>query len=420
MTTSTSTPTERRMFSYHEAFAKGQPYDHYRWFREHDPVHFGEETWPQGKPAVFLFRFADVMSVLRNPNVGVETRKLALEVDPDRFADFQPSPLHTVMNNFMLFRDPPDHTRLRRVANMAFTPKNVARLRPDIERIASSLIAELRESDGPVDLIENFTYPLPVMVIGKILGVPEVDLPKFREWASMLASAIDLQLDEAEEGLAEARSRSAVELYSYLADIIAIRRKEPQDDLISAMIHAESEEGRMTEEELVATAILLLFAGHETTTNLIGNGTLALLQHQDQWKKLIDDRSLAAKTTEELLRFESPVQLTTRGSFADIPVGDKVIPRGTEIHFLLGSANRDELVFPDPDKVDITRDVGRTMAFGIGIHFCLGSALARLEGEIAFETLAREAPDLQLATDNPTWRQGVVLHGLTDLPVAFG
>ena len=328
------------------------------------------------------------------------------------------SPLNAVMSNFMLFRDPPDHTRLRRVANMAFTPKNVAKLRPEIERIAASLLADLRARDQPIDLIKEFTYPLPVMVIGKILGVPEVDLPKFREWASMLASAIDFDFEEV-EGLAEYRAKSAVELYTYLANIVAIRRKDPQDDLISEMIHAETEEGRMTEEELVATAVLLLFAGHETTTNLIGNGMLALLQHPDQWNRLVDDPSLAVSATEELLRFESPVQLTTQSTFADIEVGGVTIERGTEIYFLLGSANRDELVFDNPDVVDITRDVRRTMAFGIGIHFCLGSALARLEGEVAFTALARDAKDLQLAVEHPEWRPGAVLHGLKDLPVTF-
>ena len=418
MTIPPAPSTDRRLFSIRDAFIDGQPYDDYRWFRDNDPIHFGEENWPQGKPTVSLFRFADVMSVLRNPNVGVETRKLAEEVRPADQPEYQPSPLDTVMRNFMLFRDPPNHTRLRRVANMAFTPKNVAKLKPDIERIASSLIADMRSADQPIDLIQDYTYPLPVMVIGKILGVPEVDLPKFREWAAMLASAIDFQFEEV-EGLAESRAKSALELYGYLANIVAIRRRDPQDDLISAMIHAETEEGRMSEEELVATAILLLFAGHETTTNLIGNGTLALLQHPDQWKKLTSDHSLAAKATEELLRFESPVQTTTRSAFADIEVGEVTIPRGTLIYFYLGSANRDEAAFPNPDVVDITRDVARTMAFGIGIHFCLGSALARLEGEVAFETLAREVPDLQLAVDQPDWRSGVVLHGLKELPVRF-
>ncbi|MEJ7839895.1 MAG: cytochrome P450, partial [Thermomicrobiales bacterium] len=219
------------------------------------------------------------------------------------------------------------------------------------------------------------------MVIGKILGVPEVDLPKFREWAGVLAAAIDFQFEEV-EGLAESQARSAVELYTYLAHIVAVRRKDPQDDLISTMIHAETEEGRMSEDELVATAILLLFAGHETTTNLIGNGVMALLRQPDQWKRLVDDPGLAASATEELLRFESPVQLTTRSTFADVVVDGVTIERGTEVYFLLGSANRDEAVFTEPDRVDITRDVRRTMAFGIGIHFCLGSALARLEGEI--------------------------------------
>jgi cytochrome P450 len=411
---------ERRAWDIREAFDKGQPYAHYTWFRDNDPVHVGTEpAWPLGHPYVSLFRFDDVMNLLRNPEVGVEGRRLAAEARPAGDPAPQPNMLGQVFDRFMLFRDPPDHTRLRSVANMAFTPRNVAGLKPDIERIATTLLTEARARGGVIDLIEAFTYPLPVYVIGKILGVPEVDLPRFREWAGVLAAAIDFNLDE-QENVDETQGRAAMELYAYLSEIVESRRAHPQDDLISKMIHAESEEGRMDRDELVATAILLLFAGHETTTNLIGNGTLSLLQHPDQWDLLKAQPELAGNAAEELLRYESPVQLTTRTAYADLEIGGTAIPRGTNLDLYLGSANRDPAAFPDPDRLDITRQVGRTMAFGMGIHFCLGSALARMEGAIAFETLARLAPDLRLATNTPKWRRSVVLHGLQELPVTFG
>jgi cytochrome P450 len=343
---------------------------------------------------------------------------LAAEVrDPNEPAP-EATPYGAVARKFMLFNDPPDHTRLRRVANMAFTPRQVAKLRPDIERIAQNLVSAMRASDRPVDLIRDFSYPLPVLVIGKILGVPEVDLPKFRHWASVLAASIDFEFEELAE-LQEQSNQSAMELYEYLSALMQERKAEPKDDLVSQLVQAETDDGRMSHDELVATAILLLFAGHETTTNLIGNGTLAMLQHPEQWQLLVDDPALATSAVEELLRYESPVQLTTRVAFADIEVGGVTIPRGTQNLILLGSANRDPAVFDDPDRLDIRRDVKRTMAFGMGIHFCLGSPLARMEGEIAFDTLVRTVPTLRLLSETPNWRPGAVLHGLRELPVAL-
>jgi cytochrome P450 len=411
-------PSERRLFSVQQAFANGNPYADYAWFREHDPVHFGEPDWPQGLPAVSLFRFDDVNAILKNPNVGVEGWRLAAEVrDPDEPAP-EATPYGAVARKFMLFNDPPDHTRLRRVANMAFTPRQVAKLRPDIERIAQDLVSAMLASDQPIDLIRDFSYPLPVLVIGKILGVPEVDLPKFRHWASVLAASIDFEFEELAE-LQEQSNQSALELYEYLSALMQERKAEPKDDLVSQLVQAETDDGRMGHDELVATAILLLFAGHETTTNLIGNGTLAMLHHPEQWELLVNDPSLATPAVEELLRYESPVQLTTRVAFADIEVGGVTIPRGTQNLILLGSANRDPAVFDDPDRLDIRRDVKRTMAFGMGIHFCLGSPLARMEGEIAFDTLVRTVPTLRLLSETPNWRPGAVLHGLRELPVAL-
>jgi cytochrome P450 len=377
-------------------------YDYYARFRETAPTARGQDGWAGGDPALALLRHADVHTWLRDPRLGKEWRRLAPSdelvhaPEPKSFGD--------VASNFMLFRDPPDHTRLRSTANMAFTPRHVSSMREPITNLASRLVAGLREREAPVDLIASFAYPLPVLVIAGILGVPEEDFPRFRDWAAVIAAAIDLPVTGLAEFVQRADQTSS-DLVDYLGWIVAQRRADPRDDLISSLIAAETAEGKIDEHELISTLILLLVAGHETTVNLIGNGTLALLRNPDQWRALVDDPLLARNATEELLRYDSPVQMTTRLAFEDMEVSGVPIRRGTEVFFVLGSANRDPRAFDVPDTLDM------------GIHFCLGAPLARLEGEIAFQTLAREAPGLRLATDTPHWRAGLILRGLHDLPV---
>jgi len=389
-------------------------YAYYARFRHAGRVARGDPSWAGGDEILALLRFEDVQAGLRNPRLGKEWQRLlppgempALP-EPDSFGD--------IAHHFMLFRDPPDHTRLRSTANMAFTPRHVNKMRAPIEQLAASLISDLKTHDGPVDFIASVAYPLPVLVIAGILGVPEDDFPRFRDWAAVIAAAIDLPVT----GLAEFVQRAdqtTSDLADYLRWIVKERRQEPQDDLISAMIAADVTEGKIDEKELISTLILLLVAGHETTVNLIGNGTLALLRHPDQWRELVDDRSLARNATEELLRYDSPVQMTTRLAMEDMELAGTSIRRGTEVFLVLGSANRDPLAFEEPDRLDIRRDVGRIMSFGMGIHFCLGSQLARLEGEIAFQMLARDVPNLELAVEEPEWRAGLILRGLASLPV---
>jgi cytochrome P450 len=325
-----------------------------------------------------------------------------------------------VANRFMLFLDPPDHTRLRGLANRAFTPRVVADRRAEIEEIATLLVAAFREEQGGEgDLIAALAFPMPVLVIARVLGIPQEDLLRLRDWAAVLGAAIDLPM----EGLATLQSRiddASYDMSEYLRAVVASRREDPQDDLISRLIAARDEEGKLTDDELIATCILLMIAGHETTVNLIANGTLALMRHRDQWERLVGDPSVAGNAAEELLRYDSPVQLTTRITAEDVEIGGVAVPRGSEVFFMLGSANRDATVWDDPDEVRLDRQVGRHMAFGMGIHFCLGAPLARLEGEIAFATLAREAPELQLIDPNPVWRPGAVLHGLQQLDVRLG
>ncbi|MGC4107595.1 MAG: cytochrome P450 [Thermomicrobiales bacterium] len=410
----------RRTFDIAEAFATGDPYATYAWFREHDPVSVGPmQEW--GAPDVSLFRHADVLRLLRDNRLGKEWRRLAPpDATPEPPRD--PDSFHAVAGNWMLFRDPPTHTHLRGLANLAFTPRQIETMRPAIERLAANLLTDLKRAAGDAgsaDLITNFAYPLPMLVIAQILGIPEEDFAKFRRWAGDIAAAIDFQL----EGLAELQARvdqTTHELSEYLRWVFSLRKADPQDDLISRLIAADEDGKQLDEDEVIGTCILLLVAGHETTVNLIGNGTLALMRHRDQWEALAADPGLARNAVEELLRYDSPVQMTTRLAFEPITMGDGiVIPPASQVLFVLGAANRDPVAFPDPDRLDITRKVDRVMSFGMGIHFCLGSPLARLEGEIAFRTLAAGAPEMVWAADSPSWRPGAILHGLHDLPLAF-
>ncbi len=255
-------------------------------------------------------------------------------------------------------------------------------------------------------------------MIAGILGVPESDFARFRDWAAVIAAAINLPVSGLQEFVQRA-DQTTSELVEYLNWIVTERRREPRDDLISSLIAAEASEGKINEKELISTLILLLVAGHETTVNLIGNGTYALLQHPDQWKALVGDPSLARNVTEELLRYDSPVKMTTRMAMEDVEIVGNRVRTGTEVIFALGSANRDLRAFEAADRLDICREVGRIMSFGLGIHFCLGAPLARMEGEIAFQTLTREAPGLRLGATQPDWRAGLVLRGLQSLPVTL-
>jgi cytochrome P450 len=415
--TDTVPPAQRRRFSTEVAFAEGNPYPHYAWFRANDPVHTGEPGWPFGHPTVWLFRHADVMPWLKDPRMIRRASQLP-ELRAEGWEPPAPDTWGYVADRFMLFQDPPDHTRLRGLANRAFTPRVVADRRGEIEAIAADLLAAFRAESGEGDLIQALAYPLPVLVIARVLGVPQEDMRRFRGWAAVLGAAIDLPSD-ALAGFQARANDTTREIADYLRQIVARRRAEPRDDLISRLIAARDEGGKLTEDELIATCILLILAGHETTVNLIANGTLALLRHRDQWERLVADPSRAGSATEELLRYDSPVQLTGRLVAEDVEIGGVPVPRGTEVMFMLGSANRDEAVWDDPDAARIDRPVGRHMAFGMGIHFCLGAPLARLEGEVAFATLAREAPGLALVDPNPPWRPGAVLHGLERLDVAL-
>lgn len=384
------------------------PYPLYHRLRERDPVHRSRvaDGW------VFS-RYADVSAILRDGSHSADDRnrrryereRRRLErrglADPDERPSF-------------LRLDPPDHTRLRGLVAKAFTPRRVQELRPRIEAIVDGLLAQMEEK-GSVDLIHDFAVPLPVTVIAEMLGIPPEDRHRFRKWSDDLAGSLDANRPEI---LIRAR-QSRHELRAYLEPIVEARRRTPRDDLISALVQAEEAGDRLTRDEVFSTIILLLVAGNETTTNLIGNGMLALLRNADQLERFRREPELTENAIEELLRYDSPVQATSRIAVRDFEYGGRHIRKGQLLVLLLGAANRDPEVFPEPDRLDIGRPDIRHFSFGQGIHYCLGSPLARLEGQVALRKLVDTFDRLELAGE-PDWGENFILHGLRRLPLRVG
>ncbi len=321
-------------------------------------------------------------------------------------------------SSWFVFHDPPRHTRLRNLVAAAFTPAVVERLRSRVQAIVDLLLDRLAEA-GTGDLVANFAFPLPAMVISDLLGVPAADLDRVKKWSvdlAALGSTVKVAADRADR--IRRAQQSAAALNDYFRHVVRHRREGRDDDLVSGLVRAQADGARLEEDELVETCTFLLFTGHETTTNLIGNGMLALLRHPDALRALHRDPDLLRSAVEELLRFDSPVQVRVRVVQADVEIGGRTLRRGERVWILLGAANRDPERFSEPDRLLLDRPDNRHVAFGYGIHFCLGAALARLEGTLAIGTLAHRFPNLQLATDTPTWRANPTMRGLDALPVA--
>jgi cytochrome P450 len=381
------------------------PYPTYHRLLAEDPVHHS--------PLGFwvLTRYADVIAMLRDPRLIKEPIAAFVAA---RFGMAVPPGLGLSM----LDRDPPDHTRLRGLVSKAFTPKALESLRPHIQGIVDGLLAKV-EGRGEMDLIEEFAYPLPVRVICEMLGVPVADHERFKQWGLDIARGLDAIMLPPDSEVAQRSMAGRRALAAYFRELIAERRAAPREDMLSALIAAEEAGDKLNEDELMATCLLLLVAGHETTVNLIGNGSLALLRHPAELRKLRDNPGLITSAVEELLRFDGPVQRTARIPSEDITIGDHTIPKGEMVMPFLGAADRDPAQFPDPDCLDITRGDNRHIAFGMGIHFCLGAPLARMEGQIAINTMLQRLPKLALAIDKPEYRQSLTLRGLQALPVSF-
>ena len=365
------------------------PYAVYANLRDRDPVHRTRLTngWT-------LARYADVDRLLR---------------DHRRFSNAQRNLGYTDYLT-MLDMDPPDHTRLRALVSQAFTPRAVARLQPRIQQICDDLL-DAAEAQGRFDLMEALAFPLPVITIAEMLGVPSEDRDRFKAWSRDVALTIEPLLSRAEIH----RVRTAFEkLRQYFRDLIEQRQRRPQDDMITALLAAEEAGDRLNREELIMTLLLLLVAGHETTRNLIGNGMLALLRHPDQLQRLRAEPDLLDSAVHELLRYDSPVQFDGRIAREDVTIGGKRIRKGQRVVGLIGSANRDPEVFARPDRLDIGRRQKTHIAFGRGIHHCLGSSLALLEGRIVFASLLRRFASIQLA-EEPEYAGRLVLRGLREL-----
>jgi cytochrome P450 len=386
------------------------PYRQYAALREHDPVHRSPlEVW-------VLFRYDDIVCVLRDSSLSVQVDNATPTARMQMFAEQAPEErergAHSILNV-----DPPDHTRLRRLVSKAFTPKMVHELRPRIQELVGDALDSMA-ARGEADVISDLAFPLPFTVISEMLGMPEGNRDEVRGWSHTLTKTLDpiLSPEEVDAALVAANNMQA-----HIQDVLVWKRDHPADDLLTGLLAAEDEGDRLSEIELLDQVLLLYVAGHETTVNLIGNATLALLGHPDQLAQLRSDPELDGGAVEELLRYDSPVQFSRRITTADLDVDGTTIPAGTFTLTCLGSANRDEARWgPAADELDITRpDAGQHMSFGNGIHHCLGSSLARTEAQVAIGTLVRLFPDLALAGE-PERNGRVVLRGLESLPVTLG
>jgi len=391
------------------------PFPLYADLRRRAPVHRSElGFW------VFA-RHADCLAILRDRRSSSDAQHIDLDRMPDGFrrgavAD-DPMAQAVVEARPFLFRDPPDHTRLRGLVAKAFTPRVVESLRARTQEVVDELIDAALEA-GTVDLISGFAHPLPVRIICDMLGVPVEDQERFGDWSTALAAGLDPDFLLTDEAIAR-RDDAVLQFAGYFFELLAERRRSPGDDLLSRLVEVEDDGTVLSEGELLSTCILLLVAGHETTVNLISGGIVALLGNPDELARFRHDPDVQRSGVEEMLRYVSPVQLTGRSLIDDLEVGGVTLRAGDFAMLLIGSANRDAEVFPDPDRFDVGRSPNNHLGFGFGIHHCLGAPLARMETQVALATLVRRAPGLALAGD-VTYKTNVVLRGMEGLPAAMG
>ncbi|MFD6873574.1 MULTISPECIES: cytochrome P450 [unclassified Streptomyces] len=392
------------------------PYPAYRELREQ-----GRALWSEATGQWLVPHYADVNGLLRDRRLG---RTYLHRFSHEEFGREAPppehEPFHTLNDNGMLDLEDPAHGRVRRLVAKAFTPRTVERLAPEVERLARELVDGLRK-DGGGDLLTAVAEPLPVAVIGELLGVPVADRGLLRPWSADICGMYELRPDEE---TARRAVTASVEFSAYLRELIAERRKRPGTDLISGLIAAHDDEGRLSEQEMISTCVLLLNAGHEATVNTTVNGWWALFRNPEQLAELradpgATDPKKLSTAVDELMRYDTPLQLFERWVLEDIQVGGTFIPRGAEVALLFGSANRDPARFTNPDELDLTRTDNPHLTFGAGIHYCLGAPLARLELTASFGALLEPGlPPLRLVRE-PRWQDGYVIRGLRELLVEF-
>jgi cytochrome P450 len=384
-----------------------EPYEYFGELRETNPL-YKNETWG----GWIVTRYEDVRQCLQ------DDEHLSVEVEANRLRDSSLEIPRTkeMFPKWIIYLDPPEHSKLRRIIGEAFNPEMVSNQRTEVEQVTKSLVENMSDQrPGEVDFIDEFAHPLPVQVISKIMGFPLEDGDNLGGWSKDIGLTLFHYYDADDR---HRRTEEAIGAFTdYLEEIVRERRKNPRDDLISYLNEAEADGERLTEDEVVATAVLLLFAGHETTTKLLANGMLELIRHPQQMELLRNDPSLAPQAVEEILRYQGTSKSLTRGVVKDFELRGKQIKEGERVLLSQAAANRDPRKFDDPDTFDITRGSMEHLGFGHGTHHCLGAPLARLEARVAFSELVRAFPDVELAADEIEWTRSPLVRGPKELPV---
>ncbi len=384
------------------------PFPVYSSLRDNDPVH--RFLLPNGAFAWLITRFQDASTLLKDPRL-VTNYPVELDVKGEL------APHQEIVARNLLSVNANDHRRLRRLIQKAFTPRMIGNLRGRIEEIACELLDKVQSREKrEINLIEDYAFPLPIIVICEMLGVPLKDQDDFREWSNLIMEGFS------NPELSKQTENAMISFVNYLKKLIAERRNDLKTDLISDLLRVEDEGDVLSEQELYALVFVLIIAGHETTVNLIGNGILALLENPEQKEKLLNQPQLIHSTIEEILRYNGPAEVSNaRFATEDLVVAGKHIKKGEMVFIALSSANRDSKEFIEPDSFDITREANNHLAFGKGVHFCLGAPLARLEGELAISALLERLPNLKLSTekDSIEWRPGIIIRGTKEIPLTF-
>ncbi|WP_233520366.1 cytochrome P450 [Prauserella sp. PE36] len=387
------------------------PYPYFAHMLAEHPVH-----WNERYQAWFLHRHEDVLWALRNPAFSSDRVRPVYETHLSEEKRAARAPTFEVLRHWMVFLDPPEHTRLRKLVMPAFSPKRVATWRPRVEQVVQETLAGLRDRER-FDFVADFAYPIPAIVVAELIGVPAQDRDLFKKWSDDILTLVFGA--QGEPGRRELAQQGLVELTGYLSDLVAKIRRDPGDDVISSLVTAHDVEPPLDDREIIATCALLVFGGHETTTNLIANGTRQLLRHPEQWNLLRDEPERITTAVEELLRFDGPSRLEQRLLAEDLELRGKTLRKGDNVFLVQSAANRDPEVFDRPHELDITRQRNNHVAFGFGVHHCLGNFLARLEAQVAIPAVLDALPDLAL--DGPEeWHTTMMSRGMKRMPVRRG
>lgn len=387
------------------------PYPFFAELRATSPIH-----WSDRYRAWFISGYDDVYAALRDPRFSSDRVKPVFDTKLTAEQRAERKPTFDILQNWMVFNDPPNHTRLRGLVNRAFTPRAVEQLRPRVHEVVDEQLAAIRDR-GTVDLIRDFAFPIPAVVIAEMMGVPASERDMFKDWSDSIMALVFGAAGDADRR--QKAQQSLLELAQYLSDLVVHFRANPAENLISDLIGAQEADDRLSDDEIVSTCTLVLFGGHETTTNLIGNGTRSLLHFPDQADRLRADPDLLQSAVEELLRFDGPSKMEVRMAISDIDIGGKTIAEGDQVYFIQAAANRDPRAFDQPDSLDLGRTPNRHCGFGFGIHYCLGAPIARLEGSIAINALVNGLPGLRIGPEPEVWHPTLISRGMQSFPVSW-